>query len=145
MAAFKGTVTEIDMHAADGTTVSASLQCAIKDELGIEISVGEIDAIPLCREYWEGIPGVIEGTMSFSIIQDNGTFSTSVQKKIEDVAFGKAIRLFKYRPQGTAASKPEWSFSAFFTKLAPITSNSAIVAHECDLRITGEIARGVQA
>lgn len=145
MADFLGNIAEIDMYAADGTTVAASLQCALKEELGIEFSTDEEETTPLCKTEFEGLPTTRKGTLSFSVKHDNGTYSNSVQKKVEDVYFSNATRLFKFRIQGTGVGKPEWSFNAYFTKHAPIVSNKAPVATECELTISGAVTRLTQA
>lgn len=145
MANFLGNISEIDIFAADGTTVAAQLQCVIKDELGIEFSTDEADAVGLCSLDYEGIPTVRKGTLSFMIKHDNGTYSSSVQKKIEDVYFTNAIRKFKFRIQGTGTGKPEQSFDAYFTKYGYVVSNTEIVAGDCELTITGAVTRSTQA
>ena len=142
MASFIGNAVKITvMTTAGGSTVDFEFTAFAREA---EITE-DIDAVETthygatARGY---IPGLSEGTFSFTVDHDTGTLSTSPQKNLRDIH--REVRGWKVEPLGTGVGKQEYTFDAFLTSAPIALSFDDVVASACELQITGSITHGTQ-
>jgi len=143
MAKYTGKIAELDIMDSAGSVVELALACNISssDGVGIETTTEAIEATQLCDGAMEFIPGLRSSTLSFKLLYDDGAFSSSPQKKIEDLQLNGTTRTVKWRPNGTGTGKPEYTMSAFVESHSLLAAGGALVGADVGMKVSGEIVR----
>lgn len=147
MAKYIGKIAELDIMDSAGTVVDLALACNISssDGVGIETTTESIEATQLCDGAMEFIPGLRSSTLSFKLLYDDGTFSASPQKKVEDLQSNGTIRTVKWRPNGAGAGKPEYTMSVFVESYSLLVAGGELVGADVGMKVSGEIVRTILA
>lgn len=147
MGKFIGKVAEMDIMDAAGTAIDLALACNVSssDGIGVENTTEAVETTPLCEGDMEFIPGLRSSTLKFKVLYDDGSFSASPQKKIEDLQMTGVTRLIKWRPSGTGTGKPEYAMSAFVESHSLIAAGGEYVGADVGMKVSGGITRTIQA
>lgn len=143
MASFIGNAVTIEvMTTAGGTTVDFEFTAYSRDA-AIDESVESVEATHYGQTAKGFIPGLSEGSFSFSVDHDTGTLATSPQKNLRDLH--REIRAWRVRPLGAGAGKQEYTFDGFVTASPIALGFSDPVASDVEVQITGPITHATQS
>ena len=143
MASFIGNLVTIEvMTTAGGTTVDFEFTAYSRGG-AIDESVEAIEASHYGQTAKGFIPGLSEGTFSFTVDHDTGTLATSPQKNLRDLH--REIRAWRVRPLGAGAGKQEYTFDGFVTASPIALGFDDVVASDVEVQITGAITHATQS
>lgn len=140
MAFVFGTAAELAMDPAGGSSYTVDLGCAMS-ELTLERELDEAEITTLCSTIKDYIPGLAETTMEFEGLYQDG--ATEVDYQLNAV-FGTVVS-FRYRPAGTGAGLPEYTFDGFLQEYSIEATVDEAVTIEGTIRLTGSTTRAVQS
>lgn len=143
MASFIGNLVTIDvMTTAGGTTVDFEFTAYSRGG-AIDESTEAIEASHYGQTAKGFIPGLSEGTFSFTVDHDTGTLATSPQKNLRDLH--REVRAWRVRPLGAGAGKQEYTFDGFVTASPIALGFDDVVASDVEVQITGAITHATQS
>ncbi len=143
MAIFIGDLVTIEvMTTAGGTTLDFDFTAYSRGG-AIDESTEAIEASHYGQTAKQFIPGLSEGSFSFTMDHDTGTLSTSPQKNLRDIH--RVTRAWRVRPLGAGAGKQEYTFDGFVTSSPIALGFDDPVASDVEVQITGPITHATQS
>ena len=140
MAFVFGTSAELAMDPAGGTSYTVELTCAL-NTINLEREIEEAEVTTFCSTIKDYIPGLAESTLEFEGLFDGADNAADEQL---DAVFGEVVS-WRYRPAGTAAGLPEYTFLGFLQTYSIEATVDEAVTVEGEIRLTGNVTRSVQS
>jgi len=136
-----GTKAELSMDPTGpgGTSYTVTLDCVMND-ITLERELDEAETTTLCSTIKDYIPGLSETTLEFEGLYDSGATGIDFQL---DATFGKVVS-WRYRPAGTGANLPQYTFDGFLQDYQIEATVDEAVTIEGTVRLTGGFTRSVQ-
>lgn len=142
MAFVFGTAAELSMDPAGGTSFTVVLDCAL-NEISLERELDEAETTTFCSTIKDYIPGLAEATLEFEGLYQTG--ATEIDFQLNNILGSATIPNWRYRPGGTGAGLPEYTFKGFLQEYSIEATVDEAVSIEGTIRVTNSVTRAVQA
>lgn len=126
-------------------TVVRDFTCFAND---VELSKkrGDIDVTAFCDAGKAFIGGTSEEELSAKIFHEDGTYSGSTQKKLDDLYDSAIAHPFRLRPQGEGAGKPEIYFMATLLEIkTTYTNGDEAMMSDVSFKVSGASTTATQS
>ena len=107
------------------------------NDTGMEMSLDEGEATKQNSTWKEWVPGLAEGSVSFTVFHEDLLDFASQPQNIIESLMGKFAN-WRIREQGAGSGKPERLWKGFVKSIKPnLANDSSVVSSECEVRVTG--------
>lgn len=124
-------------NAVPGTPTDAS---ALISSIGVAFSRDSGDASTLGVTSKKYVPGLKDATIPLE-----GPFDTALDLHLWDLFNSGVLANFRYRPAGDGTGLPEYTGQCFITTYESTSDVGDVGAASCEMQVSGDVARAVQA